>query len=1295
MWSELRRILADSGAELSHEELLDALWLAGRLPAGASSVLASSVRAGGGTPPKPVPHPVPPMQQQAPGFNAPWSDGPAWAGQGGTSVADVVGVAEPAWQQRAAVHAAPAQQQRPSARGDRPATPVRAPEEKALGSVELRLGRALRPLKQLRPDRREWELDEPATVTAMAETGLPDAVMRPGRARWLDLVLLVDDGVSMLLWQRLATETRLLMERSGAFRDVRVYGLDSRSPEAPLLGRRPYEQDSAPLPTSAVTDPAGNTLLLVISDGVGAAWRDGRMHTALERAARVGPTAVLHALPERLWEGSGIRAATWEVTTRRRGAPNHTWQVADPVLPPELAPYDGVPVPVLAPTPESLGAWARLVGSPGTSAVLPLLASRTPPRPYAATRAPGGDGLLRFRGAASPQAYRLAAHLAAVAPVSVPAMRLVQDALGPEVDTGHLAEVFLGGLMRRTGGEDLLPQHRGFDFAEDTRRILLDTLPAGDLVRTTRTVTARLAELANRPADFPAWLPHPSGADRLPAEGRPFGWMDERLLRRLGVPPVTERPPVVPLPEFVDAPGSDWRSLAPDEPRTAGPFRLFARNKYGWSPHLGLYLGTSEQQPGFAVIRIPEMGQSWGHPAALVTTEAEALSRMDAVYAPRLLGHDATSVPAWIATSYAQDKRASSPAPNLRSLIDRRGALVGMEFVSVGRQFANGLARAHRKGLIHGSLIPNCVLLAGQEVQITGWLTASLDGAHSPYRAILRQQPEYRAPELRSEDDPPSESADVYAMGRILLAAAAGRWDYDPAEELRSLPGAVGSVRELLRRCVAPAPADRPTADELLHAFNARAHEQTDAPLRAAQLGVGEDGRPVFLDLNEREYGGEGPHGLLTGPDVGDRHRMLATIVRGLAEANQAQADQAQVNKARPNHPQAFQPEAVAFVCAWHGDSEPLAALAVLPQVKWAQNVTARPDALHELRDVLRAEIQQRGSLPSPPRLVVVLDDYDRIRSSGHELDIVEAITTVRGQGIHVLVADGPGSRGPIGIGSLTCRIELTGPRGHGVLHDGVNLPVPFRRVPPSAEEQNAEFDVGHGRGVQLLREGQWLEGHAVLSGVISARVALLGRDHPATLMSRYERGFALIGLGHHREAAAEFRAIEQARSAAFGPYHPDTLDARQQTAFALGLLGRHRDALSLYNEVLARRMQLQGARHADTLRCQHNVAFTLSGLGRHREAYDLAAQVLTARIAVLGADHPDTLLTRHEMGHILVRMGDWPRALATYETVAMARTRVLGPDHPDTRTALRDAAQARAQLGDPPSGERRPGRKG
>lgn len=287
----------------------------------------------------------------------------------------------------------------------------------------------------------------------------------------------------------------------------------------------------------------------MISDGVGACWRDGRMHTALERWARQGPTAVVHALPSHMWDASGIRSEQWSVTTRRRGAANHTWEVTDPLLPPGLGDrFPGVPVPVLEPYPPAVATWARLVASPGASAELPLLA---PPgarglRGEAATRGTDpADAVLRFRDAASPQAYRLAAHLAAISPLTVPVMRLVQAAVPWRSDTAHLAEVFLGGLMRQADppGAGLPAQHRRFGFLDGVQEILLDTASPIDLLRTTRAVTDRLATLVGRSPDFPAWLAHPSGTGELLPGTRPFAWLEDRLLTHLGARPMASVPP--------------------------------------------------------------------------------------------------------------------------------------------------------------------------------------------------------------------------------------------------------------------------------------------------------------------------------------------------------------------------------------------------------------------------------------------------------------------------------------------------------------------------------------------------------------------------------------------------------------------------------------------------------------------------------------------------------------------------------------------------------------------------------
>ncbi|WNE99554.1 SAV_2336 N-terminal domain-related protein [Streptomyces luomodiensis] len=632
--SALLAVLADSGVPLAQEELLDALWLARRLPTGAGDAPLPRFLA---RPPVPAVPEAPADEDLAegdvafadgggadrlhpdrvsvaddpdrenPAGGAPAGRDPLDSGPAGEGPTDADGdyllspppsralpgpPPPPAEGRVAGLHAAPARDHPTDRSADHraPDPPgalaLRVPEGKAL-RAELRIGRALRPLKQHRPSVSKRELDVEATVTALAETGLPDVALRPARERWLDLALVIDDGMSMLLWQRLATEIRAMMERLGAFRLVRTYGLHSQGPAArPRLSVRPFDPSSATMPSRVLADPSGQTLVLVLSDGMGPAWRDGRKHAAVRRWARYGPTAVLHALPRRMWDGSGIRAQRWQVTTRRSGGPNTEWAVSDPVLPADLAPFDGVPVPVLEPEPGSMTAWARLVASPGGSALMPLLSRPEPAREGGAPPADGLGAVQRFRDAASPEAYRLAAHLAAVAPVSVPVMRLVQAAVPWQADTAHLAEVFLGGLLRPvTAGpwaEEPLPRHRVFDFAETARDALLDAVPTAELMVTGRRVGQKLGQLAGRSPDFPAWLAHPSGPDSLPAGVRAFAEVGPRLAARFGapaLPPARPGPPSAPsapvgFPVRPTAPGSPGHMRAAGLPDPLAPSEL-------------------------------------------------------------------------------------------------------------------------------------------------------------------------------------------------------------------------------------------------------------------------------------------------------------------------------------------------------------------------------------------------------------------------------------------------------------------------------------------------------------------------------------------------------------------------------------------------------------------------------------------------------------------------------------------------------------------------------------------------
>lgn len=907
MITRVTQILAESGVELSQEELLDALWLAGRLPQGSGPLdrLAAALE----SPYQPAEGPVDAALSPAkPGpEDAEEPHEPTTAGHPTPDAARPV-LSTPESEEEAGAPQVPA-------------LPVRAPDGRAVDAGELRLGKSLRPLRQRFPDPRRHELDIARTVTVLADTGMPETVTRPVRSRWLSLALVVDDGVSMVLWQRLAAELRALTERAGAFRDVRVHGLDTRG-VTPLLRTSPYTGSGRLLAPETLSDPTGNTLVLVISDGVGEAWRDGRMQRVIELWARRGPTAIVQALPTRLWDGSGIAARPWRVTTRRRGGPTQAWHVTDPVLPPDLVSFDSVPVPVLEPTPAAVGNWARLIASPGGNTVLPLWSPGRdrPGRPSAGT-APGdgadADAVLRFRNAASPEAYRLAAHLAAVSPVTPPVMRLVQTALGPPSDPGHITEVFLGGLMHQlaTDSPDRLPHHRRYDFSGDARRLLLTAVSPKELLRITEAVTAHIEAAVGRSPVFPAWVGHPDGSAVIGDIGRSFGWLREELLLRLGIAPggadgagtgsgpgprtagsgqASATPPGAESESSGGAtephlPGPDelppgWEPLLTDDPVRFGRFRPYARSARGWF-HVVMYLAMDEDG-ATVTVRAPAPDFDRGPEAAreLVRTEAECLIRMGGTYAPRLLGVRTSPALArpWIAAAFVHrraDDPSSGPAPNLRAFLEELGGAVPEEiFLRIGQDLAHAVDRAHRLGLVHGGLAPRAVLVTDLDVRLVGWMAASVDGAENDHGASLPHSDAYLGPaDDRSSLTP---EGDVAAAGALLLSLLTGGWS-DPGSpggrRAVAASGIAPKLAEVLWMCLDKDPTRRPSAATLAAAFARESARQAASMAGEGALRSGQEPeRPESAGASSRSAEPKGAGSSVAADNV-EHYRALAS----------------------------------------------------------------------------------------------------------------------------------------------------------------------------------------------------------------------------------------------------------------------------------------------------------------------------------------------------------------------------------------------------------------------------------
>ncbi|MFF8483207.1 caspase, EACC1-associated type [Streptomyces antibioticus] len=515
MFEELCRILGDAGRPLEPEDLLDVLWLADRIPSGPKAPLAGHAPRAA-DPPAPATGPTPPDARADTGPDVrtePAAETTESAGRRTSSHLPVVSG--------------------PFAT-EAPEEALWTPGARALGPT-LPLGRALRPLKRRVPSRRHSELDEVATADLQADTRTPQVVLRGRPERWLRLALVIDDGVSMLLWERQCAELKALLERSGAFRQVDTYQIrygddgDAGTGTGGVRLGRPWSLSPETRPADSVADVSGRTMVLVVTDGAAAAWREGRLRPVLERWARCGPTAVVHTLPRRLWAGSGVRADTWQVTSPRPGAPNSAWTVRDPVLPPSVAPPPPVPVPVLDLTPADFAAWAAVTTVVGRPVPVRLWTPQ-PARPP--VEEPGRISVRDFGRAASPEAVRLAAHLAAMAPVTVPVMQLVHACLDPRQGAAPLAEVVLGGLVQplpSTGDARFTGRHRLFDFTAEAKDLLLDAVPTAELLACSRLVGERIESLLGRSSDFTAWPLSGEGA------ATPFAYLGPALQARLGV----------------------------------------------------------------------------------------------------------------------------------------------------------------------------------------------------------------------------------------------------------------------------------------------------------------------------------------------------------------------------------------------------------------------------------------------------------------------------------------------------------------------------------------------------------------------------------------------------------------------------------------------------------------------------------------------------------------------------------------------------------------------------------------
>jgi serine/threonine protein kinase len=277
--------------------------------------------------------------------------------------------------------------------------------------------------------------------------------------------------------------------------------------------------------------------------------------------------------------------------------------------------------------------------------------------------------------------------------------------------------------------------------------------------------------------------------------------------------------------------GQEFRfeSLKDGDPHKVGPYVLRARLGMGGAGQVFLAFSPLGQPVAVKVLK-PELGQDQEF-ASRFPREVDIAAQVRGSDVAQLVAADPGASEPWLASTYVC-------GPSLLELVREAGPLPGRDVMLIASAIARALQAIHAAGAIHRDLKPANVMLDETGPKVIDFGIAKAVAATLMTRTNAQLgTPGYRSPEQATGRKSISAKSDIFTLGSTIYFLATGKDAFeaeDPlgiihliAHEEPDLSVLDPEVRDLVRRCMAKDPDQRPTPAEVIEICAAAADPVT------------------------------------------------------------------------------------------------------------------------------------------------------------------------------------------------------------------------------------------------------------------------------------------------------------------------------------------------------------------------------------------------------------------------------------------------------------------------------------